>query len=271
MSLLDPDAPPARRPTRWLAALAIVGAAAVGVYVLRPSFAPPPPEPESRSEASARPMAAPAPADVAPPPTRPRPAPEPMPAPEPAEAEAAPAIPTPVVPDPVRLRVTADVETDDVFIDRQFVGRTPFESSDVEPGRRRINVSASGYETQLEDVEIDADDLTEVDVRFQVVRLNARVPVVHKHRFGDCEGVLVADLDGIRFDTDDDDAFTLAFAELEQFEVDYLEHNLRLTRRGGRTYNFTDRTDNADVLFVFHREVTEARERLARGLTPAGG
>ena len=270
MSLLDPDARPARRPKRWLAALVIVGAAAVGVYVLRPSFAPPPPEPDARSDAAARPVAAPAPADVAPPPPRPRPAPEPEPAPEPAETEPAPARPTSAAPDPVRLRVTADVETADVFIDRQFVGRTPFESSDVEPGRRRINVSATGYETQLEEVEIEADNLTEVDVRFQVVRLDARVSVVHKHRFGDCEGVLVANLDGIRFETDDDDAFTLAFSELEQFEVDYLEHNLRITQRDGRTYNFTDRADNADVLFVFHREVTEARERLARGLTPAG-
>ena len=35
--------------------------------------------------------------------------------------------------------------------------------------------------------------------------------------------------------------------------------------RGGRTYNFTDHESNADALFVFHREVEQARERLAGG------
>lgn len=271
MSLLDPTEPPERRSMRWPAVIVGVVAGAVGLYVMLPSFAPPPPEPEARIEADARPAAEPVPADVAPPPAPPAPSRVSKPAPAPADPEPATEIPIPAAPDPVRLRVTADVETADVFIDREFVGRTPFESSDVEPGQRRINVTASGFESQVEEVAITADSLTEVDVRFRLVRLNERVPVVHKHRFGDCEGVLVADLDGIRFETDDDDAFTLAFPDLERFEVDYLEHNLRIKERSGRTYNFTDRTDNADILFVFHREVTEARERLARGLTPAGG
>ena len=271
MSLLDPSEPSERRSPRWLAVSVILVLAATGLYVMLPSFAPPPPEPEVRTETDARPVAAPPPAAAAPPSAPPPPPRDPEPAPAPADPEPAPEIPIRAVPDPVRLRVTADVEPADVFIDREFVGRTPFESSDVEPGQRRINVTASGFQSQVEEVAITADSLTEVDVRFRVVRLNERVPVVHKHRFGDCEGVLVADTGGIRFETDDDDAFTLPFPDLEQFEVDYLGHNLRIKQRGGRTYNFTDRADNADFLFAFHRAVTAARERLARGLTPAGG
>ena len=63
--------------------------------------------------------------------------------------------------------------------------------------------------------------------------------------------------------------FEVALDALEEFAVDYLDHNLRIKVRGGRTYNFTDRTANADALFVFHREVEEARERLGRGEPPA--
>ena len=36
-----------------------------------------------------------------------------------------------------------------------------------------------------------------------------------------------------------------------------------MKRRGGRTYNFTDEQDTADALFVFHRDVERARDRLA--------
>ena len=57
----------------------------------------------------------------------------------------------------------------------------------------------------------------------------------------------------------------LDFDELEEFSMDYLEHNRRLKVRGGRTYNFTDEEPNADKLFVFHREVEEARTRLSAG------
>ena len=112
-------------------------------------------------------------------------------------------------------------------------------------------------------------ELTTIDVRFRQVRLDQRIPVVHKHRFGDCEGHLVATTAGIVYETDDDDAFQVGLGGLEEFEVDYMAHNLRLKVRGGRTYNFTDGGENADALFVFHRAVEEARERLARGEPPA--
>ena len=171
-------------------------------------------------------------------------------------------------PPPIVLRVTSDIPGADIFINREYAGTTPFESHDIVPGRYRLNVSASGYEGHAEDVEITGE-LTAVDVRFRLVRLDERVPVVHKHRFGDCEGELVASTAGITYDTDDDDAFEVALDALEEFAVDYLDHNLRIKVRGGRTYNFTDRQENADALFVFHREVEEARERLAAGEPPA--
>ena len=75
--------------------------------------------------------------------------------------------------------------------------------------------------------------------------------------------MLAASARGIRYETTDDDAFSVALGNLEQFEVDYLESNLRLKPRGGRTYNFTDDGGGADALFVFHREVEKARQQLA--------
>lgn len=99
----------------------------------------------------------------------------------------------------------------------------------------------------------------------KTVVLDARVPVVHTHRFGSCEGTLVADVRGLRYDTTDrDDAWTLPFADLETFALDYQGKALRIKQRGGRTWNFTTRTANADPLLVFQRDVDHARTRLRR-------
>ena len=38
-----------------------------------------------------------------------------------------------------------------------------------------------------------------------------------------------------------------------------------MKQKGGKTWNFTDKNDNADVLFVFHRDVEAARKKLADG------
>ena len=257
----DEPAPPGRR---WLYALIALVLAAGATYLLVSTLRTPPPAVERAAPVEAPPPPPPAEpepeAEVAEaPPPRPRPAPRPAPPPEPAP---------PPPPPPIVLRVTSDVPGADVFLNRQYAGTTPFESRDIEPGRYRLNVSASGYDGHAEDVEIGGE-LTAVDVRFRVVRLDERVPVVHKHRFGDCEGELVASTAGIAYRTDDDDAFEVTLDALEEFAVDYLDHNLRIKVRGGRTYNFTDRQANADALFVFHREVEEARERLGRGEPPA--
>ncbi|MBQ00294.1 MAG: hypothetical protein CL477_06385, partial [Acidobacteria bacterium] len=57
--------------------------------------------------------------------------------------------------------------------------------------------------------------------------------------------------------------FSIPLDEIERHEIDYLEHTLTLQHREGRTYNFTDDQDTADALFVFHRDVEQARERLS--------
>lgn len=268
MPLLTEHEPPPRRRRGWLYGLILLVVAAGAAYVFVPGIRPPFGETERAASGDApRPAAAPAapesdPAGDRGPGGAAGPAPDPEPDPGPA-AELPPPPPPALV-----LRVTSDVDGAEVFIDRRYAGTTPFESYDIEPGRRRINVSAPGYEGHAEDVEITGD-LTTVAVRFREVRLDQRIPVVHKHRFGDCEGHLAATPAGIAYQTAGDDAFEVAFDALEEFAVDYLEHNLRLKVRGGRTYNFTDHGQNADALFTFHREVERARERLARGDPPA--
>jgi hypothetical protein len=64
------------------------------------------------------------------------------------------------------------------------------------------------------------------------------------------------------------DSFDAALSDLERFEVDYLEKKLRV-RVGGRQYDFTDPDGDADRLLVFHRDVDNARTRLAAGDSPA--
>ena len=58
--------------------------------------------------------------------------------------------------------------------------------------------------------------------------------------------------------------FTAPLADMETFLVDYQARNLRIKIRKGRQFNFTDPDDNADRLFVFHRDVERARQRLAQ-------
>jgi hypothetical protein len=108
-------------------------------------------------------------------------------------------------------------------------------------------------------------------MRFKEVRLDTTVGVSHKHGMGGCEGTLRATVDGLSYETTNTgDAFTLRYDQVETFEVNYLEKNLRVKQRGGKTWNFTDRqADNADRLFVFHRDVQAARDKLAKGYTAA--
>jgi hypothetical protein len=102
-------------------------------------------------------------------------------------------------------------------------------------------------------------------IRFKEVRLDAALDVVHKHGMGSCRGRLVATPQGLRYQTTNKgDAFSTPLTSLEVFEVDYLKKNLRIKPKGGKTYNFTDPEENADRLFVFHRDVDKAREKIAR-------
>ena len=154
-----------------------------------------------------------------------------------------------------------------VFIDRQFVGTTPLTAENVKPGTHQVNVTAEGFDgiAQTIDVEPGPRDLT---FRFREVRLDATLAVVHKHRMGSCQGRLVATADGIRYETaDKDDAFTASLNDLEAFQVDYQDKNLRIKLRKGKQFNFTDPDGNADRLFVFHRDVEKASAVTRRGAT----
>ena len=85
------------------------------------------------------------------------------------------------------------------------------------------------------------------------------VPVVHKHRFGSCEGTLRATDAGLFFASPNrDDSFQLSFRDIDRFDV--TAGTLSVRRRGGRTWNFNGQNDRADALLVFHRSVDRARK-----------
>ena len=266
MSLLEHETDTATSEPSWtgrvlLILLILAGGAAVAYFAF-PRTGDDEPAPVTAA-AEPPPIRSPAPEpDVEPEPVEAPSAPEPDPAPA---AEPEPVLAEPSIPEsrlePL-LRVSSDVQGASVFLDRRFLGTTPFETMDVPPGPHRLNVSSEGHDGFSQDIEI-GDDLVSVDVRFLEVRLEASVDVVHKHRFGSCNGRLRADPEGLHYETADDDAFSIPFSDLEQHDVDYLEHTLTVGHQGGRTYNFTDEQETADALFSFHREVERARERLA--------
>jgi hypothetical protein len=163
------------------------------------------------------------------------------------------------------LRVVSDVAGAQVFLNRAFVGTAPATANELAPGSYQLNVSAPGFDNHVETIELTPGD-REVTIRFREVHLNASLDVVHKHRFGSCKGTLVATPTGVRYETSDtEDAFESSLLNLETFQVDYLNKNLRIQPRKGKRYDFTDPDGNADRLFVFHREVERARARLKKG------
>jgi hypothetical protein len=241
-----------------------------GFFLLgRPSSKPAPVESASATPAAPRPSepppAVPTPEAKAPVET-PRPAPRPRsaaperpaPAPEPAPAA-----------DAATLQIDVDVPDAQVFVDRVFIGKAPLTTSDVKPGSHRLNVSATGYEGVAQSIEVKPGT-QQVTVKLREVRLDAGLDVVHKHRMGSCKGRLVATPQGMRYDSSDkDDAFRAGLLDLDTFEVDYLNKNLRIKLKSGKSYDFTDPDGNADRLFVFHRDVDKARDRLKKGDPPA--
>jgi hypothetical protein len=160
------------------------------------------------------------------------------------------------------LRVEADVADASVFVDRRFVGKAPVDVRDVAPGPHRLNVSAEGHEMYAEEIEIGAEPRT-VSVRFNEVRLDETLAVVHKHGLGSCRGRLHATPAGLSFEPESGkDAFAAPLSDLQRFEVDYLKKTLRVSLRGGRAYNFTVEGPSADPLLVFQQKVNKARARL---------
>jgi hypothetical protein len=164
---------------------------------------------------------------------------------------------------PAPLHVEADVPDASVFVDRRFVGKAPVDMRDLAPGPHHVNVSADGYAMHAEDVEIGAEPRA-VSVRFTEIRLDESLAVVHKHAVGSCQGILKAGPSGLSFEAKSGkDAFQAPFADLTRFEVDYLNKTLRVSLRGGHSYNFTIAGASADPLLVFQQAVDAVRKRLA--------
>jgi hypothetical protein len=230
------------RPRAGTPSAATAPAPSVAPAAEAPASSPRTPEPSSPvPSSSARRRTA------VPPPAEPRPAP----------ADAAPELGT--------LRIEADVDGAQVFIDRRFIGTAPVTAHGLTPGTHQLNVSAPGFDGIAQPIDVEPGP-RELSVRLRQVRLDASVAVVHKHRFGSCTGQLVATPDGVRYETANrEDGFSSPLEAVESLQVDYQARNLRIKLRGGREYNFTDPEGDADRLFVFHRDVERARERLAQG------
>jgi len=169
----------------------------------------------------------------------------------------------------VTLHVDSDVPGAQVFVDRQFIGAAPVTTTDVKPGTHQINVSAPGYDQYAQSIDVTPGP-RDLMIRFKDVKLDAKAEVIHKHGIGSCRGTLIATPQGLRYDTTNKgDAFVVPLANLEVFQVDYLDKNLKVKIKGGKQYNFTDPMGNADKLFVFQRDVDKARQRLLKGDQPA--
>jgi hypothetical protein len=228
-------------------------AAAVGALVYFSSSATPEPAAPPPATVAGTPAASPA-ATPKPPAARPPAATAPPPA----------ASPTPQ-PTAGTLLVESDVPETSVFINRTYVGTAPVTAPDLKPGPHQLRLSAAGYDGIQETIEIVPGPQT-FSAKFKEVRLNASAPVTHKHAIGSCSGTLRATPQGLTYDTTNkNDAFTVSLTGLETFTVDYLEKNLRVKIRGGKTYNFTDPDGKADRLYLFHGEVEKARQRLLSG------
>ena len=213
--------------------------------VERPRAAPPPPPPAPAAPRARR--------------REPVAVSKPEPPPAPTETPAA----------TVTLHIDSDVPGAQVFIDREYIGTTPTTTEHVGPGAHRLNASVQGYEGIVEMIDVSPGP-RDILIKFKEVRLDARIDVVHKHRMGSCTGRLIATPQSFRYETaNKGDAFSVGPLDVETFEVDYLQKNLTVKLRKGKTYNFTDPAGNADHLFVFHRDVEKALERLRKGDPPA--
>jgi hypothetical protein len=252
-----------RAPVVVASGLVVIAVAGAAWFLTRPSapVAEAPREVAPRAAPPVTPEIAPAPAPAAGAPSRATPrAPTPRPS-----APAAAVEPIAEAPTTGTLRIETDVPDALVLFDRIGVGDAPVTIPNVAPGQHQLNVSARGYDSYSETIDVQPGERV-IRISFKEVRLEARLNAVHKHGMGSCRGVLTATPQGIQFTAaDGKDNFTVTMADIQGFDVDYLAKNLRIRVRQGRTYNFGDPEDNADRLFVFHRDVDKARQRLLTG------
>jgi hypothetical protein len=239
------------------AVVVLIGGAAY--YWLQPTPAPPAAE-------AVRPVAPTRPS------TRGTPTPDPAPPSEPARraaprsapvVEAPPPPPVEAAPTTATLRIETDVPEASVFLDRVGVGTAPLTIPNVAPGSHRLNVSAAGYDSYAETIDVEPGSRT-ITVAFKEIRLNTSVAAQHKHGMGSCRGQLIGSPDGVRYQAaDGKDSFAVTFADLTGIELDYLGKNLRLRTRQGRTYNFTEVDGNLDKIAYFQQDVEKVRKRIA--------
>lgn len=209
---------------------------------------------------------APAPAAVSA--TAPAPAGTPAAAARPVVSRPTPPVPAPpteaapVVPTTATLHINSDVPGAQVFVDNKFVGTAPTTIDGVAPGQRKVNVQAPGYEGVAEFFNVEPGT-RDIMISLRTIRLDQKIAVTHKHRIGSCSGTLIATPAGIRYETTNkDDGFEVSLTSIETFEADFLQKNLRIRIRGGRTYDFTDPSGKAEALYLFHQEVDKVRRRL---------
>jgi hypothetical protein len=239
-----------------VAVAALAGAYALGLFDSAPRTAAEPVSTSAppRGGADRDTVASPAPRPA---PDRPAPS---RPAPPPSTP--ATAAPEPEAPTTATLHITSDVEGAQVFLDNKFVGTSPATAENVAPGQRKVNVQAPGYEGVVEFVDVSPGP-RDLMISLKTIRLDQKVTVTHKHRIGSCAGTLVATPDGVRYVTDHkEDGFVVRLQDIEVFQADFLQKNLRLKIRGGRTYDFTDPSGKADALYLFHQEVDKVRQRI---------
>jgi len=239
-----------------IAAAGLAGAYALGVFDDAPAT----------DTAAARPASTEASAPVTtPPPARPDP---PRPSSPSTSRPASPTVtapkaePEPAAPTTATLRIDSDVPGAQVFVDNKFVGAAPATAQNVQPGPRKVNVQAPGYEGVVEFVEV-APGAKDVMISLKTIRLDQRVSVEHKHRMGSCSGTLIATPAGVRYQTSHkEDAFSVSLQNIETFTADFLQKNLKVKIRGGKTYEFTDPSGKAEAIYLFHQEVDNVRQRV---------
>ena len=182
------------------------------------------------------------------------------PAPATPKVEAAPTTGT--------LVLESDTPETTVFIDRKFLGTAPQTLRDVAPGEHQLIFSPSGQDSIRMTVTVEPGTKTIV-ARFKELQLDERVEVVHKHSLGSCRGTLKASPNGLTYDTKNtEDVFTVPLTNPDVFAVNYVEKNLKVKLKGGKTYTFAEPDGTAEKLYAFHQAVEKARQRMLQGRRP---
>ena len=128
-----------------------------------------------------------------------------------------------------------------------------------------MKLVATGYESYSDTIDVAAGTHT-FSYSFREIKLDASIAVIHKHGIGSCTGTLHATPKGLTYDTTNtSDAFSSPLTDLETFTMDYLEKKLTVKIKGGKTYSFADANGDVNRLFLFHKDVDKARQRLISG------